>query len=400
MPSLYPYQEDTVRALLGNKHICIAMTGTGKTAIGLTWAKHTGKRRVVVITTAGVRDAKNYEKEADIWGGAGWRASLASFEVISWAKFSDWLAHCPHSLDEYAVIYDEVDSAKAGVSSKRGKAFITLSTATDTWTGYTATAGEKWLDFYPYFCAAGLVKNKTQFLNTFANTSTFRGFPEITSYKHEDTLKKMWEHISYITDASTVLSQLPAETHQAITFKPPRGYKQCRVKSQTLEGEFLDTTMALCHYLRQICLTKQKLQWVEDFVAHTPERIVIFYNYIEEGDKLATVLAKLKRKVWRIDGAHHEIPTEDTIGERDVVLVQWASGSRGLNLQFINYWVSVSPNYSYSISVQGRGRIKRIGQKRPMWFYYLMTEDTIEEDIYKCLKAKKDFSEETYMLKT
>ena len=68
----------------------------------------------------------------------------------------------------------------------------------------------------------------------------------------------------------------------------------------------------------------------------------------------------------------------------------------GLNLQFIQYWLSVSPNYSWTISTQARGRIKRIGQQKPMWFGYLECEHTIEENIYACLRNKQDFVESSW----
>jgi len=32
-----------------------------------------------------------------------------------------------------------------------------------------------------------------------------------------------------------------------------------------------------------------------------------------------------------------------------------------------------------------------------MFFYYLKTTHSIEADIYKCLKGKKDFSEKTWV---
>ena len=102
-------------------------------------------------------------------------------------------------------------------------------------------------------------------------------------------------------------------------------------------------------------------------------------------------------KVWRIDGSHHEIPTAETIGKYDVVVAHYLSGGEALNLQFMNYWCSVSPNYSLTTSVQARGRIKRIGQRLPMFFYYLKSKGTIEDDIYRCLKRKQDFSERTWL---
>lgn len=53
MVELYPYQKQAVRALSADKHYLIAGTGLGKTIISLDWAKRTGKKHVLVLTTAG-----------------------------------------------------------------------------------------------------------------------------------------------------------------------------------------------------------------------------------------------------------------------------------------------------------------------------------------------------------
>ena len=128
-------------------------------------------------------------------------------------------------------------------------------------------------------------------------------------------------------------------------------------------------------------------------------RAVDDYQMIEEGDKIEEITHKANKqaKVWRIDGKHHDIPTADTIGKYDIVLCQWQSGSEALNLQFLNYWVSVTPTYSYMTSVQARGRIKRIGQKHSCMFFYYLKCDGIESDVYKALKNKQDFVEGTYI---
>jgi SNF2 family DNA or RNA helicase len=130
------------------------------------------------------------------------------------------------------------------------------------------------------------------------------------------------------------------------------------------------------------------------------DRAILFYNFVKEGDILEETLKKVlpkDAKVWRIDGKTHDIPTEQTCGKRDVILVQWQAGSMGLNLQFVNCWLSVTPNYSWTISTQARGRIKRIGQKRPMFFFYFMCDNTIEQSIYDCLKNKCDFAEDAWL---
>lgn len=82
---LYDYQKQAVQALVSGKHFVIAGVGLGKTAIGLAWAKATGRNKVLVVTTASVRDQGNYPAEAPVWCGEEWVKSLSSFSVVSWA---------------------------------------------------------------------------------------------------------------------------------------------------------------------------------------------------------------------------------------------------------------------------------------------------------------------------
>lgn len=398
---LYDYQKKSVTALQIGRHILIAGTGLGKGFISLEWARQTRKPHVVVVTQASKRDSHDFENEAKMLDEA-WFASLSSFTVLSWNGLAKWYKENERTFDwaGSAFIFDECHRAKAGVSSAMGKTFLNIAKHTDCWTGYTATPGDKWIDFYGYFIATNFIRNKTQFLRDFCNIQTYKGYPEITGYRNENMLTRWWSRITYFPNTADVEAQLPAATHKVVEFSVPKNYFKVMQTRQRLDtGEFIDTTMGLCHYLRQLCVSPAKLQWISDFVEDLGERCVIFYNYTEEGEQIAKTIKKVMpkgSKIWNINGKTHDIPTAETMGKRDVVLAQWTSGSASLNLQFINYWVSFTPCYSLTVSVQGRGRIRRIGQTKPQFFYYLKCNNSIEEDIYECLKEKKDFSEKTW----
>lgn len=302
-----------------------------------------------------------------------------------------------HNFFANGVLTHNCAKSSAGVSSGMGKAFLKITNATSDWAGFTATPGDTWLKFYPYFTACGLVKNKTAFMHEFAQVQTYKGFPEIVGWNNEPKLKAMWASISYAPDTSQMARELPSETHRVVSFSQPKEYKKVMKTRVSRDGELLETSGAFVSELRQMCFTKEKKQWLLDFVENLESGVVIFYNFIKTGDEIEDLLKKTKKRIWRIDGTHHDIPTEDTAGKDDIVVCQWQSGSEALNLQFYHYWVSVEPHYSYSTSIQARGRIKRIGQKSPMSYYYLVTEETIEQDIMKVLKGKGTFSEENWL---
>ena len=403
MAELFDFQTTAVEKLNSGKHFIVAGCGAGKTAMALVWAEHacrvTGKDKLLIVTTASKSRTGDFEEETEVWCPS-LRESLSSFSVLSWHKLRAWVeAHACTDLSKYVYIFDEVQRAKAGVSSGMGRAFLKITGRTNDWAGFTGTPGDTWLSFYPYLQACGLVRNKTWFLNHYANVQTYKGYPEIVGWRHENELKSMWANISYAPDTEKVMSELPEQIHRVFTFKRPTKYNKILKERYNEDGDFLDTAGALCAELRRQCFTKDKQEWINDFVDTLESGCVFFFNFTKTGDMLEeTISHALPKgsKVWRIDGKHHDIPTAETIGKKDMVLCQWQSGSEALNLQFLHYWVAVELCYSYSTANQARGRIRRLGQKSPQWYGYLLTEGTIEQDILACLKGKSEFSEKVW----
>lgn len=393
----YPFQEDAINQLLEGKHIIKADCGLGKTCIFFNWLERNHATHVIIATTASKCHSKDFQTTELIkFTSPEFRAHLVSLEVVSWHMLKKWTdKKSPQQLANYYFVADELQRCRQGVSSLMGRAFLFITKHCKAWTGYTGTPGDNWLQFHPYFIATGKIKNKTEFMRDYTISQQYP-FPMVLGFRHEDTLKGWWRDISYEPDTSEVMSQLPAETHQIMRFPTPKGYKKVLKSSTTLDGEFLDSNMALYHHLRQMCATKQKLDALEDLLSSLSSPLVIFFNYTCEREQILGLAAHMKRKVWRIDGECHEIPTEETIGQNDIVLCHYLSGSEALNLQFCHYMVFYSPNYSYSISVQAKGRVKRVGQQNPMFFYSFLCSDSIEEEVMDCIKQKKDFAEKIW----
>ena len=418
MAELFPFQQEAVAQLMAGMKIIISNTGSGKSAMAMVFAeqkcREADKNKVLVVTTASKCKAKtaqglnDFEDEAQKFCSSSFSKSLlSSLSLISWHKLASWTAEHWAEIGNYVIIWDELQKAAAGASSKMGRAFLKITKRNQDWAGFTGTPGDTYLKLYPYFVATNLVRNKTSFLAEYANIQTFKGYPEIVGWRNEPKLKAMWKQIRYAPDANKVLSELPEQTHKVFTFSKPKAYSTV-LKTRMRAGsdgtnmeDFLDTSMALCSELRRICFTNDKQEWVKEFVESAGANCIMFYNFISTGDKLAEICEKAlgeNGRVWRIDGKHHEIPTAESVGPRDVVLCQWQSGSEGLNVQFAHLWINVEACYSYSTSIQARGRIRRIGQQHPQHYYYLKTEGTIEDAIYECLHNKSDFAESVWCL--
>ena len=201
MIELYGFQKIAIEDLVGGKHIARLDCGCGKTAIALNWmartVKSSGIRNVCVWTTASKAHSSDWGDEKELFVP---KCRLNKFDVVSWNKASAWVQSHEKELDKWIFIMDEVQRGKAGASSGMGKAFLKTTGKTKNWIGLTATPGDNWLHFYPYFTACGLVKNKTAFMGTFAVTQTFKGFPEVVGWLHEDVLKKWWKSLMQSQD--------------------------------------------------------------------------------------------------------------------------------------------------------------------------------------------------------
>ena len=293
MTALYDYQKKCVAELLAGKHIIYAGMGLGKNPISMVWAgkkcEETGKRKILVVTTASKAKTTDHSDDlASFYLPLSNSLSSLSLSVISWHKLASWTNDYWLEIEDYVYVFDELQRCGAGISSGMGKAFL-----------------------YPYFTACGLVRNKTSFMAQYANVQTFKGYPEIVGWHNEDRLRSMWSAISYAPDTRRATQELPKSVNKPIGFSLPKTYAKVlktRLRAGTDgsgDDDFLDTPGALTAELRRICFTKDKQEWVSDFIKDVDSGAVIFYNYIATGDKLEEIIAKALGKdgrVWRIDG--------------------------------------------------------------------------------------------------
>jgi superfamily II DNA/RNA helicase len=74
------------------------------------------------------------------------------------------------------------------------------------------------------------------------------------------------------------------------------------------------------------------------------------------------------------------------------VIIMSNAGSTGLNLQSANTVINVDLPWNPAVLEQRIARAHRMGQKRPVQVYMLVTEDTIEERLLATLSAKHDLA--------
>lgn len=140
---------------------------------------------------------------------------------------------------------------------------------------------------------------------------------------------------------------------------------------------------------------KNKVDWLREFIEDTNERIVIFYRYNVEKKMLESLLTELGKKYIVINGETKDKYLE-VKKDWEIVIGQYQAMSEALDgLQHKSHIeIFYSMPESSIAYVQALGRIDRIGQTDVPIYYYLITEGTIEEQIYKLIEQKVEFSEE------
>ncbi|MEP1448226.1 MAG: DEAD/DEAH box helicase [Paraglaciecola sp.] len=80
-------------------------------------------------------------------------------------------------------------------------------------------------------------------------------------------------------------------------------------------------------------------------------------------------------------------------GEGDIFLISLKAGGSGLNLTAADYVIHMDPWWNPAVEEQASDRAHRMGQKRPVTIYRLITQNTIEEKIVALHQHKRDLAD-------
>lgn len=117
---------------------------------------------------------------------------------------------------------------------------------------------------------------------------------------------------------------------------------------------------------------------LEDILEET-DKVIVVYLYKEDLRRLQSL-----KYDWTTDPS--EFPN------KQILFIQYGQ-SEGLNLQYCNQMIFYTYDYSFLKFDQMCGRIYRNGQKRKSNFIIMISEGTIEEDIWWAIKHKKSVDE-------
>jgi len=249
------------------------------------------------------------------------------------------------------------------------------------------------------------------------------GRGKVTGYKNLDKLRQLLRPVLLRRTRASVLQQLPPRTTEIVRIEPTEEQldihgAQKRIINQIVNKAYisemdllrLQKALLICRMVADstFLVNKQepaystKLERLRELVTELclePDRkIVLFSEWTTMLDLIEKyILRPLNVDFVRLDGS---VPQKKRQGlvqtfQTDAscrLFIATNAGSTGLNLQAANTVVNVDLPWNPAILEQRIGRAHRMGQKRPVHVYLLVTEQTIEESMLGTLAAKKDLS--------
>lgn len=159
-------------------------------------------------------------------------------------------------------------------------------------------------------------------------------------------------------------------------------------------------------------------QIISGFVINKDETITDFEtnkdNELEQvlnelGDKPVVIWCQFIHEIERLSKKFGGVGLTSKTKNRDQIIQDFKDGKikrffahpkligHGLTLTNCNYNIYYSLSFSYEEFKQSQDRIHRIGQTKKCTYVVLQVENTIDEDIYKCLNRKKSVVDELYL---
>jgi len=121
------------------------------------------------------------------------------------------------------------------------------------------------------------------------------------------------------------------------------------------------------------------------------EPVVVFARFTHDLDAAEKVAADLGRAYGELSGRRRDALNDDAEMAEQVTVagVQIQAGGVGIDLTRAAYAVYYSVGFSLGDYDQSLARVHRPGQSRPVTYYHLVAEGTVDEDVYAALRDRK-----------
>jgi len=137
---------------------------------------------------------------------------------------------------------------------------------------------------------------------------------------------------------------------------------------------------------------------IVDELRSNNHRALVFSQFVKHLTIIRQALDEKKIRYKYLDGATTLPERERNVrefqsGDGELFLISLKAGGLGINLTAADYVIHLDPWWNPAIEDQASDRAHRIGQKRPITIYRLVSQHTIEEKIIQLHHTKRDIAD-------
>ncbi len=242
---------------------------------------------------------------------------------------------------------------------------------------------------------------------------------KLLGYKNLDQLRERLSPILLRRTRAEVLSQLPPRSTEIRRIPPTEeqleihnGHK--RIISSIVSKKYI-SEMDLLRLQKALLMCRMsanstflvdktppgyssKLEELDTLIdqlsAEQDRKIVLFSEWTTMLNLIEPLIEKRRLNFVRLDGSVPQKKRQALMHQfrRDPdcrLFITTNAGSTGLNLQAANTVINVDLPWNPAVLEQRIGRAHRMGQKRPVQIFLLVTEETLEESLLSTLSAKQ-----------
>jgi superfamily II DNA or RNA helicase len=244
----------------------------------------------------------------------------------------------------------------------------------------------------------------------------------VEGYRNLDQLREMLSPVLLRRTRGSVMQDLPERTTEIVRIRPTEEQKymsdEYTKRAAQIAAKAYLTEMDLLRLQKFLLMARMSAdstflvdkeepgysskldrlaELLEQLTEESDRKIVLFSEWTTMLGLIEPMLKRLGTDFVRLDGKVPQKKRQEIVhrfqGDPNCrVIIMSNAGSTGLNLQAANTVINVDLPWNPAVLEQRIARAHRMGQKRQVQVYLLVTEDTIEERLLGTLSAKHDLA--------
>lgn len=309
------------------------------------------------------------------------------------------------SLSGYTLILDE-STCIQNPKAKRTKIVMKMNNKLDAAIMLSGSvSGGKYENLYTHCKLLGWKIKKNQYDDRYINWIPLNLGQGIAvripnprnPYKNVEELKQRLRDHGAVFIKTEEVVDLPQQNFIEIKVKASPAYRNF-IKNDyvVVDGDELlgDRPLTKLLYARELCgvYNRYKIKAFKDLVESTSDRLIVFYNFNHE---LKLLTKETTKPTSIVNGYIKDLENYEKESD-SITFVQYQAGAMGLNLQKANKIIYFTPPLSSELYEQSKKRTHRIGQAKTCFYYNLIADNTVENDIYDRLAQRRDYTNELF----